>query len=132
VSTGPIFAATPLHGACLTPATLDTSLTAPTHVATLVAPQTNGCKIEQIRFMQVATLASAAIVNVFLYDGTSYWLLEQYTDTFTTSLSPTLETNPYDIYYQNLVLPPGSSLVVTTTTASGQSAHVVQAFGGAY
>jgi hypothetical protein len=127
----PQFAATPLYGVALTPATLDTSLTAPTHTAQILASQTNGCKIEQIRFVQVATTAAAGIVNLFLYDGTNYRLFDFYTFA-AVSLSTTSELAPVDKYYPNLIIPTGWQLVCSVTVAAGQSAFNVHAFGGAY
>lgn len=131
MAANPAFAATPLHGVGLTPATLDTSLTAPTHVTTIVASQTNGCKIEEIDIQQVATTSGGGIVNIFIFDGASYWLWDQYTFTALT-LSTTVEATLIQRFYPNLIIPTGSTLVVTTTVAAGQSAWCVHAWGGAY
>lgn len=134
MAAAPIYAATPLAGHCIVPATFDASLTAPAlaHTAVLIPAQANGCRIELIRYVQIASLASAATVNLFIFDGTTYWFFDFYTDTNTVALSATTELTPVDIPYDHLILPGGSSLVVTTPAAVGQSAFAVHAFGGAF
>jgi hypothetical protein len=127
----PIFAATVNSAAGLAPATADTSLTAPSgagHITTVFTAGSSGSKVEQIRLMQVATTASTTIVNVFLYDGSTYWLFDQFT-TVATTLSTTSEPAPVDKFYANLVLKTGWSVRITVTTSAAQAAFVCSIFG---
>jgi hypothetical protein len=129
MAASPAFAATPHAGAVITPATLDTSLTAPTNVATLFSAGASGSRVDTIRITQVASSASAGIVNIFLFDGVTYHLLDNFSFGVVT-LSATSEAQPVDLYYQNLVFATGWSLRVTVTSTGGQSAFKVIAFGG--
>lgn len=129
MATDPIFASTVNNGAGLVPATLDTSLTAPTNTTTVFTAGASGSKVEQLRLTQILTTASTTVVNVFLYSGATYYLFDQFT-TAATTLSTTSEPSPVDRYYTNLVLKTGWTVRCTVTTSAGQSAFVLQAFGG--
>lgn len=132
MATDPVFASTVNNGSKLVPATADTSMTAPTNVSTvLTAGVSAGSKVEQIRLTQIATTASTTVVNIFLYDGSTYYFWDSFT-TVATTLTTTSEPAPVDKFYANLVLKSGWSLRATVTTAAGQSAFVVHAFGGDY
>ncbi len=123
----PAFAATPVVWSGLVPSTLDTSMTAPTHVTTLGSAGANGTKIVQVDVTPIGTTV-AGLVNVFAYDGTTYHLHESVTIpvyTLSTTAAPVKQTYTYD----NLVLPTGWSLVVTNTIAGNQSLVEVNAFG---
>lgn len=128
MATDPIFAATPKAWAGIAPATADTSLTAPTNVTTVVTAGSSGTKIEQLRCNQLATTSATSIVNVFLYDGSTYHLFDFFSMA-TATLSTTSEVTPTDKFYQNLVLQSGWSLRITVTTAGAQSNFKVLAFG---
>jgi hypothetical protein len=132
MATTPTFAATPKAWAVTVPATADTSNTAPTNTATLVTAGASGSKIEEIRIVQVASTSVSGIVNVFLYDGTTYHLLEPVSVQAAT-LSTTV-SNPSDQIFQqsyaNLVIPSGWSIRVTVSVAGFASAFKVIAFGG--
>ena len=129
MATNPAFAATPHAGCFLTPATLDTSLTAPTNTSTVFTAGASGSRVDTIRICQVATTSGAGVLNIFLYDGSTYHLIDLYAYGAAT-LSTTSEAQPVDIYYQNLVFATGWSIRVSVTTAAGQSAFKVTAFGG--
>lgn len=130
MSTGPNFAGTAVNNAAaLTPTTLDTSLTAPTHTATIFTAGSSGSKVEEISIQQVATTSAAGVINIFLYDGTTYWLFDQYTFAAFT-LSTTAEAVRSWLTYSNLILKSGWSIRLTVTVAAGQSAFCVTAFGG--
>ena len=110
------------------PATLDASLTAPTNVATVFTAGASGSKIEQIALMQIANTTAGGLVNIFLYDGTTYHLFDQFQ--FGTLTLPTTTTTPrQDKYYANLVLKTGWSVRATVNVAAGQSAFKVFALG---
>jgi hypothetical protein len=128
MATAPAFAATPHTAAILTPATADTSLTAPTNVATVFTAGASGSRVDTIRINQVANSAAAGILNIFLFDGTTYHLLDVFTFGVVT-LSTTSQPAPIDIYYQNLIFGTGWSIRVTQTTLATASFKVI-AFGG--
>lgn len=127
MATAPAYASTPVIWAGLVPATLDTSFTAPTNVTILGSAGTNGTKISQIDVEPVATTV-AGLVNVFMYDGSAYHLLDSFTmsiATVSTTAAPVKQTN----YYDNLVLPSGWSLRCSVTIAGDQSVITVTAYG---
>ena len=132
MATAPTFAATPKAWAGTVPATLDTSNTAPTNVTTIVTAGASGSKIEEIRIVQVASTTTSGVLNIFLYDGSTYHLVEP-VNIQAITLSTTV-ANPSDQifqgYYNNLVIPSGWSIRVSVTVAAFQSAFKVIAFGG--
>lgn len=80
MATAPKFASAPVVGAALL-GTRDTSavgtiLTAPSNVSTLLTGSSSGYKIEEIVVEGTATTA-AGVVNIFLYDGSTYHLYDQ-------------------------------------------------------
>lgn len=124
----PSFAATPKVGAGLVHATLDTSLTAPTNVTTIITGGSSGTKVEELIFQGVGTTV-ASVVNVFLYDATTYHLVDQVLVTAITS-STTAVAFRARRQYQNLLLPSTShSIRVTNTVAGNQSMIKVSALG---
>ncbi len=132
MATAPAFAATPIVWTGLVPATFDTSLTAPTNATTLgTANAANGSKIEEIVVQGVLTTV-AAVVNIFLHDGTTYHLYDQFVITAVTS-STTAAAFRVSKTYANLVLPkatPTWTLRCTVTVAGDQSGLKVTATGG--
>lgn len=122
------YAATPHVSAAITVASADTSLTAPTNVATVFTAGASGSRIDTVRINQVATTAGAGVLNLFLFDGSTYHLLDLYLFGAVT-LSATSEAQPVDIYFQNLIMQSGWSLRATHTQ-NGGSAFKVLAFGG--
>lgn len=75
MSTQPEFSSVINFAAGLAPATLDTSLTAPTNVTTLVTGGTNGTKIEEAVWQAVGTTV-AGIIYFGLYNGSTYYLYD--------------------------------------------------------
>jgi hypothetical protein len=127
MASAPAYAATPVAWAGLVPATADTSLTAPTNVTTLGSAGASGTKITQVDVIPVATVV-AGLVGVFAYDGTTYHLVEAVTiaaGTVSTTAAPVKQVFTYD----NLVLPSGWSLRVTTTVSGNVSLVEVNAWG---
>lgn len=120
----PTFAVTPRIGA-VSIATADSSYTAPTNVGTLITGVTAGTRINQITINCAATSA-AAVVRLFLYDGTTYWLFDEIVIGASTG-SSTVAQYRTSVRYDNLVLP-SSSWSVCVTTSVSQATHVT-AFG---
>jgi hypothetical protein len=125
----PAFASTPVCWSGLVPATLDTSLTAPTNVTTLGTAGANGTQVNEIVCQGVGTTV-AGVVNIFLYDGSTYHLFDQFLVLAITS-STTATAWRASRTYQNLWLPSNSwSLRCTNTIAGNQSMVKVTATGG--
>jgi hypothetical protein len=127
MASAPSYAVTPVVWSGLVPSTNDTSWTAPTHVTTLGSAGSNGTKITQIDVIDAGT-ESAGLVNLYLYDGTAYHLHESVTIAAATP-STTLAPIKQPLYYDNLVLPSGWSLVCSTTVVADESLITVNVFG---
>jgi len=131
MSTSAQYASTPKVGAALL-TTADTSLTAPTTVATVLTAGSSGSRIDYIEVIGVATTVSG-LVNLFIYDGTTYNLWQQIpliavtTSTTTPSFVSNLSSNG-NANVMPLNLPTGYSLRATVTTA--QTGVKVIAYGG--
>ena len=131
MSTSAQYASTPKVGSA-TLTTADTSLTAPTTVGTIVSAGASGTRIDYIEVIGVATTV-ASLVNLFIYDGTSYILWQQVpvqaitTATTTPSYVANLSSNS-NSNVMPLTLPTGYSLRATTTVT--QTGVRVTAYGG--
>lgn len=125
------YAATPKIGAA-TLTTADTSLTAPTTVGTIVTAGSSGTRIDYIDLQGVATTV-AGIINLFVFDGTTYSLWQQVpviaitSSTTAVAWNATLSSN-VNSNVMPLILPTGWSLRATTTVA--QTGIRVVGFGG--
>jgi hypothetical protein len=131
MSTSAQYASTPKVGSAnLT--TADTSLTAPTTVGTVLSAGASGTRIDYIQVTGVATTVSS-IVNLFIYDGTTYILWQQIpvfaitTTTTNPSFTSVLSSNS-SANIMPLTLPTGYSLRATTTVT--QTGVRVTAYGG--
>lgn len=130
MATAPQFASTVNVGSGLSPATLDTSLTAPTNVTTIWTAGASGGKITEIVVQGTATTV-AGVLNIFRYDGATYHLIDQFLITVVTS-STTAIAFRQNRTYENLVLKNGDTLRIAVTVAGLQSIMKVTAFGGDY
>ena len=124
MATSPVFAVTPRIGA-VSVATADSSYTAPTNVGTLITGAATGTRISEI-VVKCAATSAAAIVRVFLYDGTTYWLFDEISVAAATG-SSTVQQTRVSTTYNNLILP-SASWSVRVTTSVAQTTHVT-AFG---
>jgi hypothetical protein len=120
MATSPVFAVTPRIGA-VSIATADASYTAPTSVGTVITGASTGTRISEIVVKNAATSA-AAIVRIFLYDGSAYWLFDEVTVAAATG-SSTVQQSRVSTLYTNLILP-SSSWSVRATTSVAQATHV--------
>lgn len=131
MSTTAQYASTPKVGAALL-TTADTSLTAPTTVGTVVTAGSSGTRIDFIEVIGVDTTVSS-LVNLFIYDGTTYHLWKQIpvqaitVSTTSPSFASALSSSTFPIELP-LVLPTGYSLRATTTVT--QTGVKVIATGG--
>ena len=120
MAASPVFAVTP-RISTVSVATADSSYTSPTNVGTLITGASTGTRINEIVVKNAATSA-AAIVRIFLYDGTTYWLFDEVTVAAATA-SSTVQTSRVSTLYTNLILP-SSSWSVRVTTSVAQATHV--------
>ena len=129
MATTPAFASTPRTGSIIASATFDASLTAPTNVGIIITGVAAGTKIEEV-VMQALGTTVAGVVNLFLFDATTYHLYDQFLVTAVTS-STTAKGWRVSRAYPNLVLPTASwSLRFTVTVAGLQSLIKGTATGG--
>ena len=133
MATSAQYASTPKIGSALL-TTADTSLTAPSTVGTVFTAGASGSRIDYIDVQGVATTV-AGLVNLFIFDGTNYFLYAQVpviaitssttAVAFTSVLSSNSNANLLPIN-----LPTGYSLRATTSVA--QTGIRVTAQGGDY
>lgn len=121
MATNPAFAATPRIGAA-SAATADSSFTSPTNVVTVLTGASTGTKINEVVVKSAAT-SSAAILRLWLYDGSTYWLFDEIAIAAVTG-SATLAQNRVSTTYSNLVLPSASWSLRASVSVS-QTTHVI-------
>lgn len=125
------YASVPKVGSALL-TTADTSLTAPTTVGTVFTAGSSGSRIDYIDIQGVATTA-AGLINLFIFDGTTYFLWQQVpvqavtSSTTLPAFSVVLSSNS-NANIMPLTIPTGFSLRATTSTA--QTGVRVIAYGG--
>ena len=125
------YASVPKVGSALL-TTADTSLTAPTTVGTVFTAGSSGSRIDYIDIQGVATTA-AGLINLFIFDGTTYFLWQQIpvqavtSSTTLPAFSVVLSSNS-NANIMPLTIPTGFSLRATTSTA--QTGVRVIAYGG--
>ena len=120
MAVSPSFAATPIIGN-VNISTAEASYTAPTNFGTLITGASTGTRIAEIVVKNAATSA-AAIVRIFLHDGTTYYLFDEVTIAAATG-SSTVQQTRVSTTYTNLILPSASWSVRVTTSVS-QTTHV--------
>jgi hypothetical protein len=119
MATKPAFANIPRQGQASF-AVADTSLTAPASVGIVFTAGASGSRVERLRVTAAATTV-AALVNIFLHDGTNYRLIRSLVVAAVT-VSATVPAWGMDgaglvTFEGGLMLPTGWSLRVTTTIA---------------
>jgi len=120
MATAPQFAVTPRIGT-VSIATAEASYTAPTDVGTLIAGAATGTRVAEI-VVKMAATSAAAIVRIFLYDGTTYYHFDELTVAAATG-SATVQQTRVSTTYNNLILP-NESWSVRVTTSVAQTTHV--------
>jgi hypothetical protein len=120
MATSPAFATTPRIGA-VSIATADSSYTAPSNVGTVLTGVAAGTRIAEV-VVKCAATSAAAIVRLFLYDGTTYWLFDEVTIAAATG-SSTVQQTRVSVVYNNLILP-SASWSLRATTSVAQATHV--------
>ena len=120
MATSPVFAVTPRIGN-VSIATAEASYTTPTNVGTLITGASTGTRVSEI-VVKCAATSAAAIVRIFLYDGSTYWHFDEVTIAAATG-SATVQQTRVSTTYNNLILPSASWSVRVTTSVS-QATHV--------
>jgi hypothetical protein len=120
MASSPVFAVTP-RVSSVSIATADSSYTAPTSVGTLITGASTGTRVAEI-VVKCAATSAAAIVRIFLYDGTTYFLFDEVTIAAATG-SSTVQQTRVSTTYNNLILP-SASWSVRVTTSIAQTTHV--------
>jgi len=120
MASNPVFAITPRISS-VSIATEDSSYTSPTNVGTLITGAGTGTRISEV-IVKCAATSAAAVIRVFLYDGSNYWLFDEILVSAITA-SSTVRTFGSSTFYTNLVLPSDSWSIRVTTSVS-QATHV--------
>ena len=133
MATSAQYASTPKIGSALL-TTADTSLTAPTTVGTVFTAGASGSRIDYIDVQGVASTV-ASLINLFIFDGTNYFLYTQIPVQVITSstTAPAFQAVLSSNSNANILpinLPTGYSLRATTSIT--QTGVRVTALGGDY
>ena len=120
MASSPVFAVTPRMSS-VSVSTADSSYFSPTNFGTLITGASTGTRVAEI-VVKMAATSAAAIVRIFLYDGTTYFLFDEVTVAAATG-SATVQQTRVSTTYNNLILPSASWSVRITTSVS-QSTHV--------
>ena len=119
MAANPVFAVTP-RITSVTVSTAEASLTAPTNFGTVITGAASGTRIAEI-VVKCAATSTAALVRIFLHDGTNYYLFDEIAIAAATS-SASVATTRVSTSYNNLVLPSSSWTVRATTTVAQATA----------
>lgn len=129
-NTSPIFPLTPVIGvANISTGVTTRTVSGVTGLTSLVAAGTNGTRLDSVRVMSTATSSTSGKIALWLYAGSgNAQLFYEILVTANTASS----TNPgfsYVVSFQDVVIPTGSTLYVSTYNSE---AFNVFAHGGAY
>ena len=128
MAASPAFISTPRIGRCSL-STANTATDGTGTITDLITGVAAGTRVLSINVQGTATVV-AALVNIFLYDGTNYDLFDQFTITATTG-STTVKGYRLVTAYTDLVLPTASWKLGATISVAPSSGTVrVAAFGG--
>jgi hypothetical protein len=119
-------------GACISPATGDSSFTAPTNVSTLFTAGANGAQVYWIRVLEGSSRGSphhsTQVFHLFKYDGSTYSFFDRFV-IGGFSVTTTSEPTPSDFFYSNLALPANGQIRVAMQDTDGTDAFQIFAFG---
>ena len=128
MAASPAFISTPRIGRCSL-STANTATDGTGTITDLIVGVAAGTRVLSINVQGTATTV-AALVNLFLYDGTNYDLFDQFTISATTG-SNTVKGYRLVTAYTDLVLPTASwKLGATISVAPTTGAVRVSAWGG--
>lgn len=122
MATDPAFAATPRIGS-VSISTADSSFTSPTNVGTVITGVAAGTRIAEVVVkVAVSGASTAAVVRLWLHDGTNYFLFDEIALVAATSSASVVSTRGRATY-DNLILP-SASWSLRASTSVGQVTHV--------
>ena len=128
MAASPAFISTPRIGRCSL-STANTATDGTGTITDLIVGVAAGTRVLSINVQGTATTV-AALVNIFLYDGTNYDLFDQFTISATTG-SNTVKGYRLVTAYTDLVLPSTSHKLGATISVAPTTGTVrVAAFGG--
>ena len=128
MATAPAFISTPRIGRCSL-STINTATDGTGTITDLIVGAAAGTRVLSVNVQGTATTV-AALVNLFLFDGTNYDLFDQITISATTG-STTVKGYRLVTPYTDLVLPNATwKLGATITVAPTTGTVRVAAFGG--
>lgn len=127
MATAPQFASTPAFGGgiVLTASTVTTGT--PSNPVTIFTAGSNGSRIDEIDICGLATNL-ANIIRLYMLNAGAYSLIKEFQIPATTA-SATASAYQQTLYFNNLFLPSGYSLVATVTVTEGTGFRLT-AFGG--
>lgn len=120
----PQFASSPKLGIA-TISAANTSLNGTGTLVNVVTAGVSGTKINEIT-IQAAGTVTAGMVRLFVFDGTTNYLFDEFPITATTPSSSSAAYRTYKVY-DNFVLPSGNTLRAATSNAETFN---VMAWGG--
>lgn len=125
------YASTPVISGAVLAATADASLTAPATVSTIITGAASGTRLSKIAIKAVGTTA-AGVVRLFIYNGTTYYLIHEVLVPVVTSNSTSIafsailaESTSIDLLPITLA---SASYSLRATTSTAQS-FVITALG---
>lgn len=98
-------------------------------IATIFTAGASGSKINEIVLKATGDPADS-IVNIFIYDGSSYWLFDEFDLGDPAAASTTVTGYRASRTYENLVIPSGYSIRASITVALTSGVVNVIALGG--
>jgi hypothetical protein len=127
MAAGPQFAATPNVGVVQLPATaMGGTLISPTGTTTLFTAGASGSRVDVIRFNQISSSTAVGFIYVFIARGGTFYLWDVVGYGIAT-LSATVQSQPVEIPYNDLLLKSGDTLaVVNSVTTNGQWSIVAE------
>lgn len=127
MASAPVFANTPViwKGSI---STANTNRDGTGTIVTLGTAPAAGTRIDRIVIKATADPADS-IINLFLYDGSAYWLFDAFDIGDPAAASATVDSMRYERAYQDLVLPSGWSLRASITVALTAGVVNALAFG---
>jgi hypothetical protein len=128
VATSPQFVTTPKIGA-VTVSTANTNRDGTGTIATVFTAGSSGSRIEEVVLKATGDPADS-VVTLFLHDGTTYFLFDEFDLADPTAASTTTTGYRTSKTYDNLVLPSGYSLRAAITVALTSGVINVIALGG--
>lgn len=129
-NTEPIFAKTPINSVAAV-SVANTNRDGTGTIVDIVTAGADGCRIEEIVVKATGDPADS-IVTIFIHNGTSYFLYDEFDLSNPAAASTTVEGYRIARTYANLVLEPSDKLAAAITVALTSGVINVFALGGSF